>query len=74
MQIDIPEVLAEITAVFARYEAAILANDVDTLTELFHDDARTIRYGAAEILYGDSRPTSRPSPTAPIFPPSSSPM
>lgn len=52
MQIDIPDVLGEVTAVFARYEAAILANDVDTLTELFHDDPRTIRYGAAEILYG----------------------
>lgn len=52
MQIDRPDVVAEVTAVFQRYEAAILANDVATLTELFNDDARTIRYGAGEILYG----------------------
>lgn len=52
MQIDRPDVVAEVTAVFQRYEAAIQANDVATLTELFNDDARTIRYGVAEILYG----------------------
>lgn len=52
MQIDIPEVVAEVQAAFDRYEQALMANDVDTLTELFHDDPRTIRYGGAEILYG----------------------
>ena len=52
MQIDTPEVVAEVTAAFERYEQALLANDVNTLTELFHDDPRTIRYGGAEILYG----------------------
>jgi hypothetical protein len=52
MQIDIPEILAEVSAQFERYERALTANDVATLTELFADDDRTIRYGAAEILYG----------------------
>ena len=52
MQIDIPEIVAEVRAAFERYEEALMANDVDMLTELFHDDARTIRYGGAEILYG----------------------
>jgi ketosteroid isomerase-like protein len=52
MQIDIPEIVAEVRAAFDRYEAALMANDVATLTELFHDDSRTIRYGGAEILYG----------------------
>ncbi len=52
MQIDLPEVLAEVTAEFERYERALMANDVDGLTALFADDHRTIRYGAAEILYG----------------------
>ena len=52
MKIDVPEVVAEVTAAFERYEQALLANDVVTLTELFHDDPRTIRYGGAEILYG----------------------
>jgi ketosteroid isomerase-like protein len=52
MQIDVPEVKAEVEAAFARYEAALVTNDVATLEALFHDDARTIRYGGGENLYG----------------------
>jgi ketosteroid isomerase-like protein len=52
VDIDLPDVVAEVTAAFARYEAALVANDVAALDELFRDDARTIRYGAAENLYG----------------------
>lgn len=54
MEIDIPEVKAEVEAAFARYEKALVANDVAVLDELFHDDPRTIRYGMAENLYGYS--------------------
>ena len=52
MEIDLPEVVAEVTAAFERYEKALVSNDVDTLDELFRKDSRTIRYGGAEILYG----------------------
>ena len=52
MQIDLPDVVAEVTAAFQRYERALMANDVATLNEIFRDDPRTIRYGGAEILYG----------------------
>jgi ketosteroid isomerase-like protein len=52
MQIDLPEVVAEVKAAFERYEKAMVANDVATLDALFHDDARTIRYGSSENLYG----------------------
>ncbi len=52
MQVDLPEVVAEVKAAFARYEKALVSNDVATLDALFHDDARTIRYGGAENLYG----------------------
>jgi hypothetical protein len=52
MEIDRPEVVAEVTAAFQRYERALVSNDVDTLNALFHNDPRTIRYGGAEILYG----------------------
>lgn len=52
MEINIPEVLAEVAAVFARYEQALVTNDVATLNELFWDDPRTLRYGIAENLYG----------------------
>ena len=52
MDIDRPDVVAEVTAEFARYEEALVTNDVATLNALFHDDPRTIRYGGAENLYG----------------------
>jgi hypothetical protein len=52
MDIDLPEVLAEVTAQFARYEQALVTNDVAVLEELFRKDARTLRYGIAENLYG----------------------
>ena len=52
MQIDIPEVHAEVTACFAEYERALMANDVDVLQDLFRRDARTLRYGVGENLYG----------------------
>jgi hypothetical protein len=52
MDIDRPDVIAEVTAAFARYEKALVTNDVATLNALFHDDPRTIRYGGAENLYG----------------------
>jgi hypothetical protein len=52
MQVDLPDVLAEVTERFARYEKALVNNDVAVLGELFRDDARTLRYGVGEILYG----------------------
>jgi hypothetical protein len=52
MEIDLPEVLAEVTAQFARYENALVSNDVTVLDELFRKDSRTLRYGIGENLYG----------------------
>jgi hypothetical protein len=52
MDIDIPEVVAEVRAAFECYEKALVTNDVETLGALFRDDPRTIRYGIAENLYG----------------------
>ena len=52
MQIDLPEVVAEVTAAFEVYEKALVSNDVATLDALFNDDPRTIRYGSFENLYG----------------------
>ena len=52
MEIDLPEVVAEVKAAFERYEKALVSNDVPVLDELFRDDPRTVRYGATEILYG----------------------
>lgn len=52
LPINRPEVLAEVSAVFARYEHALVHNDIATLDELFWDSPHTMRYGAAENLYG----------------------
>ena len=52
MEIDIPEVLAEVTAEFARYEKALVENDIAALDAFFWNDPRTLRYGAGENLYG----------------------
>ena len=52
MDIDLPDVLAGVTAQFERYEKALVSNDVAALDELFYGDRRTIRYGVAENLYG----------------------
>ena len=52
MDIDLPEVVAEVREAFERYEQALVTNDVATLDSLFRRDERTIRYGIAENLYG----------------------
>jgi hypothetical protein len=52
MEIDLPDVVAEVTAQFQRYEKALVSNDVADLDELFRNDSRTLRYGIGENLYG----------------------
>ena len=52
MEVDLPDVLAEVTAQFARYETALVSNEVAVLDELFRNDSRTLRYGVGENLYG----------------------
>jgi Protein of unknown function (DUF3225) len=52
MEIDLPEVVAEVTAAFERYEQALVSNDVAVLDSIFRDDPRVIRYGGGENLYG----------------------
>jgi hypothetical protein len=52
MDINLPDVLAEVTAQFQRYEKALTGNDVAVLDELFWNSPHTLRYGATENLYG----------------------
>ena len=51
-EIDNPAALAEVTAAFRRYEAALVSNDVAVLDELFRAAPQTVRYGQTENLYG----------------------
>src|SRR5262245_64181071 len=52
MEIDLLDVVAEVTAAFERYEKALVSNDVAVLDAIFRDDPRVIRYGGGENLYG----------------------
>ncbi len=52
LEINIPEVVAEVTAAFERYERALTGNDVAVLDELFWNHPATLRYGVGENLYG----------------------
>ena len=52
MEIDLPDVVAEVRGAFDRYERALVSNDVETLDALFRDDPRTVRFGGTETLFG----------------------
>jgi hypothetical protein len=52
MDIDLPDVMAEVKAEFERYEKALVSNDVAVLDSIFRNDHRSIRYGGGENLYG----------------------
>src|SRR5882757_6142219 len=50
--INDPEVVAELQALYPRYEAALVANDAETLTRMFWASPYTMRFGVTENLYG----------------------
>jgi hypothetical protein len=52
MDINLPDIHAEVSAVFALYEQALVGNDVELLDELFWASNHTVRYGAGENLVG----------------------
>ncbi|MEJ1161637.1 oxalurate catabolism protein HpxZ [Prosthecomicrobium sp. N25] len=52
MEVNDPDVMAEVQAAFDAYETALVTNDVETLGALFWDAPQTIRYGGGENLYG----------------------
>jgi hypothetical protein len=52
MEINRPDVLAEVTAACDSYEKALVTNDVATLNSLFWNSPQVLRYGPTENLYG----------------------
>lgn len=52
MIIDDPVLHAEVTAAFAEYERALMADDIPAMDALFHDAPTTNRFGVGEVLYG----------------------
>jgi hypothetical protein len=49
LEIDIPDVLAELTATFDAYEKALVTNDIETLNSLFWDSPATVRFGTRDV-------------------------
>jgi Protein of unknown function (DUF3225) len=66
MDINLPDVHAEVEAAFACYERALVSNDVATLQALFWRSEHTIRYGIAENLYGSDEISAFRVARAPI--------
>jgi hypothetical protein len=66
MEINLSDVVAEVTAMFRQYEKALVGNDVEALDAMFRDDPRTIRYGATENLYGYSEIKSFRAARSPV--------
>jgi hypothetical protein len=52
IEVNEPRVVAEVEAEFARYERALVANDIEALVEFFHDAPFTVRYGIDDAQYG----------------------
>ena len=52
LEINIPQIVAEVSAIFSAYEDALIINDADVLNELFWQSQHSVRYGVAENLYG----------------------
>jgi hypothetical protein len=66
MEINLPDVVAEVTAMFQQYEKALVSNDVAALDALFCDSPHTVRYGATENLYGYSEIKSFRAARSPV--------
>lgn len=52
MTIDDPDRLAEVTAAFHAYEAALMTDDLAAMDALFHAAPTTNRFGVGEVLWG----------------------
>lgn len=52
MIVNAPDIVAEVTAAFMAYEAALMADDIAAMDRLFHGSEATIRFGVGEALYG----------------------
>jgi len=66
VQINDPAVVAEVTALHERYEAALVGNDVAVLTKLFWNSPMTLRFGITENLYGHEQITGFRTGRSPV--------
>ena len=52
MLVNDSEIVAELQALYPKYEAALMANDAETLTRMFWASPHAMRFGITENLYG----------------------
>ena len=52
MRINDPETVAELRALYAQYETALVTNDAETLTRMFWASPHVTRFGITENLHG----------------------
>jgi hypothetical protein len=52
MQVNDPEIVAELQVLYPKYEIALVANDAETLTRMFWASPHAMRFGITENLYG----------------------
>ena len=52
LQVNLPEVVAEITKIFHEYEHALMTNNVEKLNQYFWQDERVTRYGIGDRQWG----------------------
>jgi hypothetical protein len=69
IEVNRPEVVAEVAAAFDAYERALVDNDTALMNALFWDAPETVRYGIAEIQHGGAairqwRDSCEPVPTS----------
>ena len=50
--VNLPEIIAELKALYPLYERALVSNDVDTLVNMFWASPHVMRFGVTENLYG----------------------
>jgi ketosteroid isomerase-like protein len=68
MDVNQPEIVAEVTAAFEEYERALVLNDVEAMNELFWDTPETVRYGIAEVQHGGETIRAWRAAAAPVPP------
>ena len=57
-EINLPEIVAEVTEAHDNYEQALTDNNIEVLNELFWNTSHTLRYGISENLYGHDQISS----------------
>ncbi len=66
--VDAPDVVAEVSRAFERYEAALRAHDLAALDAFFWDDRRAVRYGLSEHGYGNEAIRAQRRRMTPVWP------